>query len=86
MNCNGRSGNMNKRKLTYYFKPGNNKSVRKDVDSTVQNERIIEITTSEDKEAVTIAEDKPFHPTDNFCLPKRKFGERQRPCQAHWFR
>ena len=55
MNCNERSGKMNKRKLTYYFKPGNNKSVRKDVDSTVQNEPIIEITTSEDKEAVTIA-------------------------------
>ena len=61
MNCNERADNMNKRKLTDYFKPGNNKNVRKDVDSTVQNEPIIETTTSQDKEAITIEEDKPFH-------------------------
>ena len=61
MNCNERAGNMNKRKLIDYFKPGNDKNVRKDVGSTVQNEPIIETTTSQDKEAVTIEEDKPFH-------------------------
>ena len=38
MNCNERADNMSKRKLTDYFKPGNNKIVRKDVDSTVENE------------------------------------------------
>ena len=52
MNCNERADNMSKRKLTDYFKPGNNKNVRKDVDSTVQNEPIIETTTSQDKETV----------------------------------
>ena len=86
MNCNERADNMSKCKLIDYFKPVKNKNVRKDVDSTVQNEPIIETTTSQDKEAVTIEEDKPFHPSDDFCFPKRKFGERQRPCQAHWFR
>ena len=86
MNCNKRADKMSKRKLTDCFKPCNNKNVRKDVDSTVQNEAIIETTTSQDKEAVTIEQDKPFHPSDDFCPPKRKFGERQRPCQAHWFR
>ena len=35
MNCNERTDNMSKRKLTDCFKPGNNKNVRKDVDSTV---------------------------------------------------
>ena len=40
----------------------------------------------QDKEAVTIEEDKPFNRSDDFCFPKRKFGEKQRPCQAHWFR
>ena len=59
---------MSKRKLTDYFKPGNNKNVRKDVDSTVQNEPIIETATSQNKEAV-IVEDKPFHPSDYFCFP-----------------
>ena len=60
--------------LTTSNKPANNKNVRKDVDSTVQNEPIIETTTSRDKEAVTIEEDKLFHPSYDFCLPKRKFG------------
>ena len=68
MNCNARAENMSKRKLTDYFKPGNNKNVRKDVDSTVQNEPIIETATSQNKEAV-IVEDKPFHPSDYFCFP-----------------
>ena len=68
------------------MKPGNNKNVRKDVASTVQNGPIIETTTSQDKEAVKIEYDKSFHPSDDFCFPKRKFGKRQRPCQAHWFR
>ena len=77
---------MSKCKLINYLKTVKNKNVRKDVDSTVQNEPIIETTTSQDKEAVTIEEDKPFHPSDDFCFPNRKFGERQRPCQAHWFR
>ena len=77
---------MSKCKLIDYLKTVKNKNVRKDVDSTVQNEPIIETTTSQDKEAVTIEEDKPFHPSDDFCFPNRKFGERQRPCQAHWFR
>ena len=77
---------MSKCKLIDYLKTVKNKNVRKDVDSTVQNEPIIETTTSQDKEAVKIEEDKPFHPSDDFCFPKRKFGERQRPCQAHWFR
>ena len=45
---------MSKCKLTDYFKPGNNKYVRKDVDSTVQNEPITETTSSHDKEVVTI--------------------------------
>ena len=58
MNCNDRADNMNERKLTDFFKPGNNKNVRKDVDSPVQNETIIETTTSQDKEAITIEEDK----------------------------
>ena len=44
------------------------KNVRKDVDSTVQNEPIIETATSQNKEAV-IVEDKPFHPSDYFCFP-----------------
>ena len=48
---------MSKGKLTHYFKPGNNKIVRKDVDSTVQNEPIIKTTTSQDKEAVTMEEE-----------------------------
>ena len=74
---------MSKCKLIDYLKTVKNKNVRKDVDSTVQNEPIIETTTSQDKEAVTIEEDKPFHPSDDFCFPNRKFGERQRPCQAH---
>ena len=86
MNCNERADKMSKCKLVDYFKPVKNKNIRKDVDSTVQNEPIIETTTSQDKEAVTIEEDKPFHPSDDFCFPKRKFEERQRPCQAHWFR
>ena len=86
MNCDERADNMSKCKLIDYLKTVKNKNVRKDVDSTVQNEPIIETTTSQDKEAVTIEEDKPFHPSDDFCFPKRKFGERQRPCQAHWFR
>ena len=45
---------MSKCKLTDYFKPGNNKYVRKDVDSTVQNEPITETTSSHDKEVVTV--------------------------------
>ena len=71
MTCNERADNMSKRKLTDYFKPGNNKNVRKDVDSTVQNEPIIETTTSQDKEAVTIEEDKPFQMT--FAFLKENF-------------
>ena len=86
MNCNERADNMSKCKLIDYLKTVKNKNVRKDVDSTVQNEPIIETITSQDKETVTIEEDKPFHPSDDFCFPNRKFGERQRPCQAHWFR
>ena len=46
MNCNKRADEMNKRKLTDYFKRSNNKNVRKDVDSTVQNEPVIDTTTS----------------------------------------
>ena len=46
MNCNERADNMSKRKPTDYLKPGNNEKVRKDVDSTIQNEPMIEITTS----------------------------------------
>ena len=34
MNCNKRADNRSKPKLTDYFKSGNNKNVRKDVDST----------------------------------------------------
>ena len=86
MNWNERADNISKRKVTDYFKPGNNKNVRNNVDNTVQIEPIIEITTSQDKEAVTIEEDKPFNRSDDFCFPKRKFGEKQRPCQSHWFR
>ena len=71
MNCNDRADNMSKRKLTDYFKHANNKNVRKDVDRTVQNEPIVETITSQDKEAVKIEEDKPFHPSDDFCFPKR---------------
>ena len=41
MNCNERADNRSKPKLTDYFKSGNDKNVRKDVDSTVQNEPII---------------------------------------------
>ena len=44
MNCNERADNMSKRKLTDHFKLGDNKNVRKNVDSTVQNESIIENT------------------------------------------
>ena len=66
MNCNEGVDNMNKRKLTGYFKPGNNKNVRRDVDSTVQNEPIIETTTTQYKEANIIEEDKPFHPSNDF--------------------
>ena len=42
MNCNERADNVSKRKLTDYLKPDNNRNVRKDVGSTVQNEPIIE--------------------------------------------
>ena len=45
MNCNERADTMSKHKLTEYFKPDNNENVRKDVDSTVQNEPLIETTT-----------------------------------------
>ena len=83
LNCNEKADSTSKRKVTDYFKSGNNKNVRKYVESTVQNEPIIEATTSQDKEAVTIEEDKPFHPSDDFCFPKRKFGERQCLCKAH---
>ena len=86
MNCNERADNRSKPKLTDYFKSGYDKNVRKDVDSTVQNEPIIQTTTSQDKEAATIEEGKPFHHSDDFCFPKRKFGESQPPCKAHWFR
>ena len=72
MNCNKRANNMSKRKLTDYFKPGNSKNVRKDVDSTVQNEPIIETTTLQDQEVVAIEEGKQFHPSDDFCFPKKK--------------
>ena len=72
MNCNKRANNMSKRKLTDYFKPGNSKNVRKDVDSTVQNEPIIETTTLQDQEVVAVEEDKQFHPSDDFCFPKKK--------------
>ena len=67
MNCNERADNMSKHKLTDYFKPGNNKNVRKDVDSTAQNEPIIETTTLQSKEAITIEKDKPFHVSGEFC-------------------
>ena len=60
---------MSKRKLTDYFIPGNDKNVREDVDSTVQNEPIIKITNSQDQEVVTIEEDEPFHSSDDFCFP-----------------
>ena len=83
MKCNERADNMSKCKLTDYFKPGNNQNVRKDVDSTVQNEPIIETTSSEDNEAVTIEEYKPFSTSEDFSFTKRKFGKRQHPCQAH---
>ena len=73
---------MSKRKLTDYFKPGNSKNVRKDVDSTVQNEPIIETTTLQDQEVVAIEEDKQFHPSDDFCFPKKKNEERQHPCHT----
>ena len=43
MNCRERADNISKCKQTDYFKPSNNKNVRKDVDS---NEPIIETTTS----------------------------------------
>ena len=86
LNCNEKADSTSKRKVTDYLKSGNNKNVRKYVESTVQSEPIIEATTSQDKEAVTIEEDKPFHASDDFCFPKRKFGEKQRPCQSHWFR
>ena len=69
MNCNERADNMSKRKLTDYFIPGNDKNVREDVDSTVQNEPIIKITNSQDQEVVTIEEDEPFHSSDDFCFP-----------------
>ena len=46
MNCSERADNMSKRKLTDYFKPSNNKNVRKVVGSTVQNEPVIDTTTS----------------------------------------
>ena len=89
MNCNERAENMSKRKLTTdydYFKPGNNKNIRKDVESTVQNEPMIETPTLQNKEAVTKEKYKPFQTSDDFCFPKMKFGERQCPCQAHWLR
>ena len=46
MNCNERADNISKLKVTDYFKPGNNKNVRNNVDNTVQIEPIIKITTS----------------------------------------
>ena len=68
---------MSKRKLAGYFKPGNNKNVRKDIDSAVQNEPIIVTTTSQDKESVTIEKGKPFHPSDasaTSATPERSFS------------
>ena len=59
MNFNERADNMSKCKLTI-----SNlviiKMLEKDDDSTVQNDPIIETTISQDKEAVTIEENKPF--------------------------
>ena len=43
MTCNERADNMSKRKLTNYFKPGNNKNVRKNVDSTLQMSQLSRI-------------------------------------------
>ena len=70
----GKSWQHEQTNLTDYFKPENNKNVRKDVHSTVQNEPIIETTTSQDKEFVAIEEDEPFHLSDDFCFPTRKSG------------
>ena len=67
MNYNERADNMSKHKRNRYFKPGNNKNVRKNVDRAAQNEPIIETTTSQNKEAVTIEENKPFHVSGEFC-------------------
>ena len=33
-----------------------------------------------------INEDKPFHPPNDYIFPKKKSGDRLRPCQAHWFK
>ena len=51
---------MSRCKLTDYFKPVNNKNVRQDVDSTVQNQPVTETTILQGKEAVTIEENKPL--------------------------
>ena len=32
-----------------------------------------------------ILESQPFHPASSFQFPKKKCGNRERPCQANWF-
>ena len=61
MNCSERADNMSKRKLIEYFKPDINKNVKLMLTVPVHNEPIIEAATSQDKEAVTIEEYKPFY-------------------------
>ena len=33
-----------------------------------------------------INEDKPFHPPTDYVFLKTKIGDKQRSCQAHWFK
>ena len=54
MNCNERADNMSKRKLTDHFKLGDNKNVRKNVDSTVQNEPIIDMSQQKERNQFTL--------------------------------
>ena len=71
MNCNERADNMSKRKLFI-----SNLVITKMLEEMLKalfNELIIETTTSQDKKAITAEEDKPFHPSDDFYFPKRKF-------------
>ena len=35
--------------------------------------------------SATISETEPFHPGRKFIFPKRRFGARERSCQAQWF-
>ena len=76
---------MSQKKLTDFMKKTTNNDKSKS-SSNAQKIQPNETTKATTVEQLTIEEDKPFHPPKDFCFPKQKFGERQRSCQANWFK